>query len=93
MPTAVVKNGGYNFTSEIPTTVTLDPGSSAAFTVGFSAIPNGAAGSCPSSSRVSIALPQGSFHYPSYLTVTDSITPCNGGQITVSAIYSGSPRL
>ncbi len=93
MQTTVVRNGGYGFTSQVPTVVTLDPGSSAAFNIGFSAIPNGATGGCPSSSQVSIALPQGTFHYPAYLTVADSIAPCNGGQVTVSAIYSGSPRL
>ncbi len=93
MQTTVVRNGGYGFTSEVPTTVTLNPGSSAAFTIGFSAISTGTSNSCPSSAQISVALPQGSFHYPSYLTITDSIAPCNGGQVTVSAIYSGSPRV
>ena len=93
MPTATTRNGAYAFTSSTPTLLTVSPGNVVSFNVGFSGVGQSGSNSCPSASRVSVALPQGNFHYPDMLTVNDSINPCNGGTLYVSAFYAGTPVL
>ena len=47
LPTTVVRKGSYSFTSMAPTTVTLAPGQSAYFNIGYSDVPVGVETSLP----------------------------------------------
>ncbi|MHB8262183.1 MAG: DUF4232 domain-containing protein [Acidimicrobiales bacterium] len=94
MATTTIRNGSSGFTAQTPAALTVSPGSEASFNIGFSgASSSPSSGTCSSSSQIAIALPQGTFHYPSLLTVNDSIDPCNGGTLYVSAFYSGPSTL
>ena len=49
LPTKVVRKGSYSFTAMAPTTVTLAPGASVYFNIGYSDVPVGSETCCPSS--------------------------------------------
>ena len=86
LTTTVVRKGNYSFTAMAPTTVTLTPGQSAYFNMGYSDVPTGSATSCPAAANLVITPPNS---YTS-LTIPAQLTPCNNGTITVSPVFLAS---
>jgi hypothetical protein len=86
LTTTVVRKGSYSFTAMAPTTVTLTPGQSAYFNMGYSDVPTGSATSCPAAANLVITPPNS---YTS-LTIPAQLTPCNNGTITVSPVFLAS---
>ena len=84
-----LRGGGYAFTNLSPTKVTLEPGSTAYFNVGYSDVPTGSESTCPSSSRLAVT-PPNDF---SQLAITFQAAVCNHGTLTVSPVFGpGSPE-
>ncbi|HWE69987.1 MAG TPA: DUF4232 domain-containing protein [Acidimicrobiales bacterium] len=83
LTTTVVRKGNYPFTAMAPITVTLAPGQSAYFNMGYSDVPTGSATSCPAAANLVITPPNS---YTS-LTIPAQLTPCNNGTITVSPVF------
>jgi hypothetical protein len=83
LTTTVVRKGNYSFTAMAPTTVTLAPGQSAYFNMGYSDVPTGSATSCPAAANLVITPPNS---YTS-MTIPAQLTPCNNGTITVSPVF------
>jgi hypothetical protein len=86
LPTKVVRGGTYSFTTIAPTTVTLAPGQSAYFNIGYSDVPVGGQTSCPSSSSLEVTPPNAFDH----LVLTVSLSPCGGGTMVVSPVFSAT---
>jgi hypothetical protein len=85
LPTTVVRGGSYHFTSSIsPTTVTLAPGTTAYFNIGFSDVPTAPATSCPTSASLEVTPPDDVNH----LTITAQWTVCNQGTLDVSPVFA-----
>ncbi len=87
LATELVHNGTSAVTRFMPVPVTLEPSASASFNVAYSDV-SASQGSCSASSYVAIALPGGTFHYPTLLTLSESLAPCSG-RLNVSALYAG----
>jgi Protein of unknown function (DUF4232) len=83
LPTTVVRKGNYPFTAMAPTTVTLAPGQSANFNIGYSDVPVGNQTSCPTSVSLQITPPNAYDH----LVITASLGPCGNGTMTVSPVF------
>ena len=83
MPTKVIRGGTYSFTSMAPTTVTLAPGDSAYFNIGYSDVPVGGETSCPSSASLEITPPNAYDH----LVLPVTLAPCGGGTLVVSPVF------
>ncbi len=83
LPTVVVRKGTYPFTAMAPTTVTLGPGQSAYFNIGYSDVPTGSETSCPTSASVQVTPPNATDH----LVMTAAFAPCNGGTLVVSPVF------
>ena len=83
LPTAVVRKGSYSFTSMAPTTVTLAPGQSAYFNIGYSDVPVGSETACPTSASVQVTPPNALDH----LVMTATLAPCGGGTLVVSPVF------
>ena len=86
LPTKVVRGGTYSFTTIAPTTVTLAPGQSAYFNIGYSDVPVGGQTSCPSSSSLEVTPPNAFDH----LVLTVSLSPCGEGTMVVSPVFSAT---
>lgn len=84
LPTKVVRRGSYSFTSMAPTTVTVAPGGSVEFNVGYSDVPVGNETSCPSSKSIEITPPNAYDH----LVIAATLSPCGGGTLVVSPVFS-----
>ena len=74
LPTKVVRKGTYSFTSMAPTTVTLAPGQSAYFNIGYSDVPVGNETTCPTSASLEVTPPNAYDH----LAVAATLAPCGG---------------
>lgn len=83
LPTTVVRKGSYSFTSMSLTTVTLAPGQSAYFNLGYSDVPVGSETSCPTSASVQVTPPNAVDH----LVLTAAFAPCGGGTLVVSPVF------
>ncbi len=83
LPTQVVRKGSYSFTAMAPTTVTLAPGQSAYFNIGYSDVPVGAETSCPTSSSLEVTPPNAFDH----LVMAAALGPCGGGTLVVSPVF------
>lgn len=83
LPTKVVRGGTYSFTSMAPTTVTVAPGESVYFNIGYSDVPVGSETSCPSSASLEVTPPNAYDH----LLLTVSMAPCGGGTLVVSPVF------
>ena len=57
LPTTVVRKGTYTFTSMAPATVTLAPGQSTYFNIGYSDVPVGSETNCPTSASLEVTPP------------------------------------
>jgi hypothetical protein len=86
LTTTVVRKGNYSFTAMAPTTVTLSPGQSAYFNMGYSDVPSGTETSCPTAANLVITPPNS---YTSE-TIPAQLAPCNNGSITVSPVFIAS---
>lgn len=86
LPTTVVRKGSYSFTAMSPTTVSVSPDASVYFNIGYSDVPVGSETSCPSSATVEITPPNAFDH----LEVAATLSPCGGGSMTVSPVFSAT---
>jgi hypothetical protein len=86
LPTVVTRMGNYSFTAMAPTTVTLAPGQTAYFNIGYSDVPVGSETSCPTSGSMLVTPPNAFDH----LTVSATLAPCGGGSLTVSPVFSAT---
>jgi len=82
----VVRGGTYSFTTLAPTTVTLAPGQSVYFNIGYSDVPVGGETSCPSSGSLEVTPPNAYDH----LVLTANLSPCGGGTMVVSPVFSAT---
>jgi Protein of unknown function (DUF4232) len=78
-----VRGGSYEFTNFPPVNVTLAPGATAYFNVGYSDVPTGSQTSCPQSAQLEVT-PPNDF---SQLTTAFQATACDQGSITVSPVF------
>ena len=83
LPTTVVRRGSYSFTSMAPTTVTLAPGQSAVFNIGYSDVPVGTETTCPTSASAQVTPPNAFDH----LVIDAALAPCGGGTLVVSPVF------
>jgi hypothetical protein len=86
LPTVVTRMGNYSFTAMAPTTVTLAPGQTAYFNIGYSDVPVGTETNCPTSGSMLVTPPNAFDH----LTVSAMLAPCGGGSMTVSPVFSST---
>jgi Protein of unknown function (DUF4232) len=86
LPTVVTRMGTYSFTAMAPTTVTLAPGQTAYFNIGYSDVPVGSETNCPTSGSLLVTPPNAFDH----LTVSAMLAPCGGGSLTVSPVFSAT---
>jgi hypothetical protein len=78
-----IRGGGFAFTDLPPAKVTLVPGATAYFNVGYSDVPTGSESTCPSSSRLEVTPPNDS----GQLVIAFGATVCNHGALTVSPVF------
>lgn len=83
LPTNVVRTGNYSFTAMAPTTVTLVPGQTAYFNIGYSDVPVGTETSCPTSTSLLVTPPNAT----DSLRMTAMLAPCGGGTMVVSPVF------
>ena len=86
LPTNVVRKGTYPFTSTNPTLVTLAPGGSARFNVGYSDVPVANESSCPASASMDVTAPN-AYHS---VSLAATIAPCDHGTVVVSPVFPPS---
>jgi hypothetical protein len=86
LPTNVVRKGSYSFTSMAPTTVTLAPGQSTYFNIGYSDVPVGTETTCPSSASLEVTPPNATDH----LVIAATMEPCGGGTLVVSPVFAST---
>ena len=84
LPTNVLRKGTYPFTSMNPTLVTLAPGGSARFNVGYSDVPVANESSCPASATMDVTAPN-AYHS---VSLSATIAPCNHGTVVVSPVFA-----
>ncbi len=78
-----MRTGNYSFTAMAPTTVTLAPGASVVFNIGYSDVPVGGETSCPTSTSLEITPPNAVDH----VTITAALGPCGQGTMVVSPVF------
>jgi hypothetical protein len=83
LPTVVVRKGSYPFTAMAAATVTVGPGQSAYFNIGYSDVPVGNETTCPTSASVQVTPPNAFDH----LVMTAAFAPCGGGTLVVSPVF------
>jgi len=86
LPTRVIRGGSYSFTAIAPTAVTLSPGQSVYFNIGYSDVPAGSETSCPTSTSLEVTPPNAYDH----LVLTAGLAPCGGGTLVVSPVFSAT---
>ncbi len=86
LPTTVVRKGSYSFTDMTPTSVTLAPGQSVYFNIGYSDVPVGNETTCPTSASVQVTPPNASDH----LVVVAALAPCGTGTLVVSPVFAST---
>ncbi|MHB8681105.1 MAG: DUF4232 domain-containing protein [Acidimicrobiales bacterium] len=84
LPTTVVRGGSYNFTNFAPANVVLAPGAIADFNMGYSDVPTGNSGQCPTAASLWITPPDDVDH----AVVTEQIQACSGGKLSVSPVFA-----
>jgi Protein of unknown function (DUF4232) len=90
LPTTVVRAGSPSFTNFPATQVTLGPGATAYFNLGYSDVPTGSETSCEMATQLQIKPPDAS----TFQVVAASLSVCNHGTLTVSPVFgSGSPQV
>ena len=89
LPTHTVPGGTSSFDDFPKSPVTIGPGQSAYFNVGYSDVPAGGEASCPTSAALWVTPPDDVTH----LVIPAQLTACDGGTLTTSPVFSqGSPQ-
>ncbi|MDE3086534.1 MAG: DUF4232 domain-containing protein [Acidobacteriota bacterium] len=89
LPSRVVPGGSLSFDDFGKAPVTIGPGQSAYFNVGYSDVPAGGESSCPTSASLWVTPPDDVTH----LVVPARLTVCDGGTLTTSPLFAqGSPE-
>jgi hypothetical protein len=83
LPTMVVRTGNYSFTAMPATSVTVGPGQSVYFNIGYSDVPVGNETTCPTSASIQVTPPNALDH----LVMTAALAPCGGGTLVVSPVF------
>jgi len=87
MPTTVIRGGGLTFEKVAVTNVSLAPGQTAYFNLGYSDVTVGTETSCPAASQVEITPPNDM----SYVVVpVTSLDACGGGTVHVSPVFAST---
>ena len=90
LPTNEVRAGSYSFTNFSAAPVTLAPGATAYFNLGYSDVPTGSETSCEMASQLQVMPPGASTH----VVVAVPLSVCNHGTVTVSPVFgSTSPQV
>jgi Protein of unknown function (DUF4232) len=90
LPTNVVRAGSYSFTNFASSVVTLAPGATAYFNLGYSDVTVGGETSCEMATALQVIPPGTSTR----LVVSSALSVCNHGTVTVSPIFgAASPQL
>ncbi len=84
LQTTALRGGTLNFENIAPTPITLGPGSTAWFNLGYSDVPSGGETSCPMSSQLQIIPPNATSH----LAVALRIDPCDNGAVHESPLFA-----
>lgn len=84
LPTQLVEGGGLEFERIAPTTVTLAPGGTGYFNVGYSDVTP----PCSSTSRIAVSVP--GLPASSVVRVAPSILACGGGTLHVSGFFGST---
>ncbi|MHB8439162.1 MAG: DUF4232 domain-containing protein [Acidimicrobiales bacterium] len=85
LPTDVVRGGPYAFVSFAPTPVSLAPGASAYFNMGYSDVPTGTT-ACSAAASMWVTPPNDVDH----VTITQQLEVCDGGRINVSPVFGAN---
>ena len=89
LPTHVVPGGSLAFDDFPKAPVTIGPGQSAYFNVGYSDVPGGGETTCPTSASLWVTPPDDVQH----LVLHAQLTVCDGGTLTTSPVFGpGSPQ-
>jgi hypothetical protein len=83
LTTVVHRGGNLSFLNLAVTTVTIHPGLSAWFNLGYSDVTVNGETSCPSSSSFEITPPNDT----QQLVVPITMDPCGGGSVSVSPVF------
>jgi hypothetical protein len=89
LPTQTVPGGSESFDDFPKSPVTIGPGQSGYFNVGYSDVPAGGETSCPTSASLWVTPPDDVTH----LVLPARWTACDGGKLTTSPVFAqGSPQ-
>ena len=86
LPTNEVRAGSYSFTNFSASPVSVSPGGTAYFNLGYSDVPTGGETSCEMATQLQVMPPGSSTH----AVVTAALSVCNHGTLTVSPVFSSS---
>ncbi len=84
LPTHVVQGGSYSFTNFAPSPVNLEPGATAYFNLGYSDVPSGNGGQCPTAAQIQVFPPHAS---DDDVVSGQQLIVCDGGTLTVSPVF------
>ncbi len=87
VPTTVIRGGALAFENITPTAVSLAPGASAYFNVGYSDVP-GVPPNCSTASQLEITPPNDTAHV--VVALPSGIHACEGGKLNVSAVFAST---
>ena len=85
LPTTLVRGGSYGFTDFAAGPVTLAAQAVAYFNLAYSDVPSGST-ACTSGASMWVT-PPGDVDY---LSITETVTACDGGQLTVSPVFGAA---
>ena len=89
LPSQVVPGGSLSFDDFPKAPVTIGPGQSAYFNVGYSDVPAGGETTCPTSASLWVTPPDDVTH----LVLPAQLMVCDGGKLTTSPLFAqGSPQ-
>jgi hypothetical protein len=87
--TTTVRGGSYSFTNFAPANVSVAPGATVFFNLGYSDVPTGTESSCPTAIALQAIAP----NTTTALRVSGQFNVCNAGTVTVSPVFGrGSPQ-
>jgi hypothetical protein len=89
LDTNEIEGGGLSFTDFPRENVSVAPGATAYFNIGYSDVTTGTESSCPTASGIQIIPPNSTTE----LRAAGQFTVCNGGSVNVSPVFgAGSPQ-
>jgi hypothetical protein len=87
--TNAVRGGNKSFTDFAPVHVSVGPGATAYFNIGFSDVTTGTESSCPTATGVQAIPP----NTTAQLVVSGQFTVCNGGTVDISPVFGQGSAL